>query len=248
MPSQHNYSLLRDQSETEAKSPHVQHRFMQIWLKYKFATLFVVSNILTFIICLLTSRSLACASSPLSQKSPPISQHWEAVSKTRTSQVIDGIEVVGTKCGNSWQEAKAMGCHFDVMASRWYAPECFDKSVLDDMLAEPHVDWNFTWYADKYHRVVVPSEKVLSGEFDKVYPDNLFHIKHCLHLWRKLHHAVIKGMPVDEEILDYKHTVHCTKMIMDWTSPNFQRHSVTSAKSGTPFCRSNPVGLLEMKG
>ncbi|KAG8167957.1 hypothetical protein KVR01_003646 [Diaporthe batatas] len=138
-----------------------------------------------------------------------------------------------------------MGCHFDVMASRWYAPECFDREVLDDMLAEPKVNWNFTWWSDAKHTQLVPPEKVFGGEFEKVYPNNLFHIKHCLHLWRKLHHAVITRRPVDEDILDYEHTVHCTNMIMNWTDPGFNRNSVTHAESARPFCRSQAVGLLE---
>ncbi|OIW34365.1 hypothetical protein CONLIGDRAFT_709712 [Coniochaeta ligniaria NRRL 30616] len=158
--------------------------------------------------------------------------------RANKTAIIDGVEVLGTQCGSNWQEAKAMGCHFDVMASRWYSTECFDQEVLDDMLAEPQVNWNFTWYADHEHTIVVPPEKVFRGEFDKVYPNNLFHIKHCLHLWRKLHHAVLTSRPVDEDILDYDHTIHCTKMIMDWVNPGFKRHSVTTAKSATPFSPS----------
>ena len=63
-----------------------------------------------------------------------------------------------------------MGCKFDVMASRWYAPECFFQEVLDEMLAEPWV--NFTWYVDEDHNEVFPSEKAIAGEFMHVYPDD----------------------------------------------------------------------------
>ncbi|GAB7356938.1 hypothetical protein MBLNU459_g7783t1, partial [Dothideomycetes sp. NU459] len=48
------------------------------------------------------------------------------------------------KCGNNWQEAKRLGCHFDVMASRWYSDECYNGEVLETMLKE--VD--FQWFSD----------------------------------------------------------------------------------------------------
>ncbi|KAK1529498.1 hypothetical protein CPAR01_11810 [Colletotrichum paranaense] len=160
-----------------------------------------------------------------------------------TVAMIDGIEAPGTQCGDTWQEAKALGCHFDVMASRWYAPECFDQTALEGMLDEqPYV--NFTWYEDKEHTRVYPSELVLRGEFDKVYPSGDYHIYHCLYLWRRLHHAVIKNKPVDEDLLEYGHTLHCTRMIMQWMDPSIPRTTISSATSGTPFCRSSRLGLM----
>ncbi|KAK1710291.1 uncharacterized protein BDZ83DRAFT_591522 [Colletotrichum acutatum] len=157
--------------------------------------------------------------------------------------MIDGIEAPGTQCGDTWQEAKDLGCHFDVMASRWYAPECFDQTALEGMLDEqPYV--NFTWYEDKEHTRVYPSELVLRGEFDKVYPSGDYHIYHCLYLWRRLHHAVIKNKPVDEDLLEYGHTLHCTRMIMQWMDPSIPRTTISSATSGTPFCRSSRLGLM----
>lgn len=161
-------------------------------------------------------------------------------------KVIQGVRTEGTQCGASWQEARALGCHFDVMASRWYSDECFDGGVLETMLAEPQV--NITWYADREHTAVVPREKVLAGEFEKVYPDGMYHIQHCLYLWRRLHHAVVKNKPIDEDLLAYGHTMHCTRMIMKWMDPAFERNSISTATSGTPFCRRNPLGMLNVKG
>jgi hypothetical protein len=160
-----------------------------------------------------------------------------------TVAMIDGVDTPGTQCGDSWQEAKELGCHFDVMASRWYAPECFDQAALEGMLEEqPYV--NFTWYADKEHTKIYPSELVLRGEFDKVYPSGDYHIYHCLYLWRRLHHAVLKNKPVDEDLFRYGHTLHCTRMIMRWMDPSIPRTTISSATSGTPFCKSTRLGVL----
>lgn len=98
--------------------------------------------------------------------------HFRTYPKTSytTIKVVNDVETEGTQCGSTWEEAKAMGCKFDVMASRWYAPDCFFQEVLDEMMAEPWV--NFTWYVDEEHTEIFPSEKAMAGEFVHVYPDD----------------------------------------------------------------------------
>lgn len=253
MPSKYKYSPLGDQLEEGHKGrPGLLAVSRRMWPGWCAFSLCILSNALACGLGFLLAFHMQFLDLPkpssCGQTSTAIGHdNSKTLSTASATTMIDGVEVLGTQCGRNWQEAKAMGCHFDVMASRWYSPECFDQEVLDEMLAEPHVNWNFTWYADKAHTVLVPPERVFSGEFEKVYPNNLFHIKHCLHLWRKLHHAVLAGRPVDEDILDYEHTRHCTRMIMEWTDPDFKRHSVTHAESATPFCRSTSVGLLNTK-
>ncbi|KAK1952035.1 hypothetical protein LY78DRAFT_479048 [Colletotrichum sublineola] len=60
----------------------------------------------------------------------------------------------------------------------------------------------------------------------------------------RLHRAVITNKPVDEDLLEYGHTLHCTRMIMQWMDPNIPRTTISSATSGTPFCRSSRLGLM----
>ncbi|KAI2828901.1 hypothetical protein CBS133816_5133 [Aspergillus niger] len=138
------------------------------------------------------------------------------------------------KCGTHWTEAKRLGCHFDVMASRWYSPDCFNQGVLDEMLTE--VD--FRWYADREHTQEVAREQVLAGEFEAVYPDNDYHIMHCLYLWRRLHSAVLEHRFLDDDVYSYEHTLHCTRLIMQWPRG---LNSTTIATSGIPYCRATPM-------
>lgn len=251
MPPSYTYSPLENHDEKAYHDSRKHGIVRRLWPGWYAFSLCLLSNVLACGLgfLLASQQSIMPSSTDSSEHTAPSAALLSptVITSASTSIMIDGVEVKGTQCGNSWQEAKALGCRFDVMASRWYSPECFDQEVLDEMLAEPHVNWNFTWYEDKAHTVVVPPEKVFKGEFDRVYPNNLFHIKHCLHLWRKLHHAVLVGASVDEDILSYEHTRHCTNMIMEWTDPSFKRHSVTHAESATPFCRSNPVGLLDVR-
>lgn len=85
---------------------------------------------------------------------------------------------------------------------RWGHPRCFDQETLDAMMAEPQV--NFTWYVDREHREEFPPDKAIRGairgEFDKIWPHNNFHIKHYLYLWQRLHHAIIKNIPIDDDL------------------------------------------------
>lgn len=183
----------------------------------------------------------------LSSRSPlfpphavPAKQASDMVQITAAATKMEGTtEWEGTQCGNSWQEAEAMGCHFDVMASRWYSPECHDSEALEEMLQEPQI--NYTWYADAKHTERLDEAVVLSGQFEKIYPLYDFHIGHCLYLWRKLHRAVIHNRPLDDELFSYEHTVHCTRLILHWREP---KETVTYQTSGRPFCRSTRLGYI----
>jgi len=161
-----------------------------------------------------------------------------------TTKIVDGEVIEGTQCGDSWQEAKALGCIYDKMASRWYAPECFDKVSFDDMMLEPGT--NFTWYSDKEHTIEVPFEIARSGEFELLYPLYNFHKIHCLYLWRKMHHALLNNLPLDDDLMQEEHTVHCTKNLLTWADPTVQEVA-SIAHAGRPFCRRNPLGVMPLE-
>ncbi len=160
---------------------------------------------------------------------------------SHTFMKVNGTDLGGTQCGDSWEDAVRMGCHYDVMASRWYSEECFDQSVLDGMLSEPQV--NYTWFSDKRHTQQVSTELAYSGKFDALYPLYDYHIAHCLYLWRRLHYAVIHNRPIDDDLFAYEHTIHFTRMILEWHDPTAKK-TLTAAHARSPFCRSNPLGIL----
>jgi len=160
-----------------------------------------------------------------------------------TTKIVNGGVIEGTQCGDSWQEAKALGCIYDKMASRWYSPECFDKVSFDAMMSEPGT--NFTWFLDKKHTVQVPSEIAQNGEFELLYPLHDFHKIHCLYLWRKMHHALLNNLPLDDDLMEEDHTIHCTKNLLTWPDPKVQEVA-SIAHAGRPFCRRNPLGLLPL--
>jgi hypothetical protein len=142
------------------------------------------------------------------------------------------------KCGNNWQEAKQLGCHFDVLASRWYSDDCYNGDLMETMLKE--VD--FQWFEDPYHTKPVSWAVARSGEFEALWPVKDFHIMHCLYLWRRLHSAVVEHRYLDDDVYSYGHTVHCTRLIMQWPKEwQYGKNTTTIATSGRPYCRNRPL-------
>ncbi|KAF1968958.1 hypothetical protein BU23DRAFT_557988 [Bimuria novae-zelandiae CBS 107.79] len=136
-------------------------------------------------------------------------------------------------CGEDRHEAKANGCRYDLMASRWYPDECFHADVLEQFLKE--VD--FKWYRDPEHTDLVPVEVALSGDYDRLYPLYDFHIIHCLYQFRRLHMAIIEHRQIDDDVFSYGHTVHCTKLIMQWpTEIRYGKNTTTQSPSDVSYC------------
>ncbi|KAH8811324.1 hypothetical protein F5884DRAFT_749713 [Xylogone sp. PMI_703] len=200
------------------------------WLTY---FLVLLCGILLGVIIPTASRPLINSISRVIEKS-----HKEAPQVQHSVGVDTGFvispETGEAKCGNSWQDAKRLGCHFDIMASRWYSDECYNGEVLSEMLKE--VD--FEWYADPQHTQPVSKDLALSGEFDELWPLYDYHIMHCLYLWRRLHSAVIGHRQLDDDVYSYGHTVHCTRLIMNWHK---EKNTTTIQTSGIPFCRNDPL-------
>ncbi|KAF2719735.1 hypothetical protein K431DRAFT_227860 [Polychaeton citri CBS 116435] len=99
-------------------------------------------------------------------------------------------------CGHDRHEALAAGCHYDLMASRWYTQECYNGEVLNEFLGEVDLDW----YQGEDHTQPATMDLVRSWEFDKLYPLHDYHILHCLYQWRRLHLAFIEHRHIDEDV------------------------------------------------
>jgi len=149
-----------------------------------------------------------------------------------------GEVIEGTQCGDSWQAAKAYGCIYDPLASRWYSPECFIKESFDDMLLEN----NFTLYSDKEHTIQVPFEVAQRGEVETLYPNFDVDYIHCIYLWRKMQHALANDLLLDDDLWEEGHTFYCTNKLLKWADPNVQ--GVASVVGGgKPFCGRHPQGV-----
>ncbi|KAF2104193.1 hypothetical protein NA57DRAFT_70410 [Rhizodiscina lignyota] len=112
-------------------------------------------------------------------------------------------------CGSSLEEARAKGCEFDVISFTWLPPECHDPELVDDFLSLSDREW----YQDPRGLDPAPREKVMNGEYQRLFVTREYHVYHCRYQWRKMHRGIQKRV-IDSYIGSYNHTVHCEMMLM----------------------------------
>jgi hypothetical protein len=142
-------------------------------------------------------------------RSPSLSQAFGTqLSLTPTK----GTEIMKSPCGQSAAEARAMGCHFDIITFCWLPDRCYDAelSAFFDQLSP----WE--WYLDFNKTKPVSKAEALTEELDGLYVSWGYHIQHCVYMWQKMHRVFLgDGKPaVDGYIGTYMHTKHCGKMLL----------------------------------
>lgn len=120
--------------------------------------------------------------------------------------------VMKSPCGHTAGEARARGCHFDIITFCWLPDRCYDAELSDSL--EKLVDWK--WYLDRNKTQPVPKEEALQGELDGLYVSWEYSVKHCVYMWEKMHRGLLGAgkAAIDTYIGPYSHTEHCGKMIL----------------------------------
>ncbi|KAF2451772.1 hypothetical protein P171DRAFT_426231 [Karstenula rhodostoma CBS 690.94] len=120
-------------------------------------------------------------------------------------------------CGTSIEEARALGCQFDVMSFTWSHPSCFDRPLMDDFLALK----NWTWWLrnstspDSSGDTPLSIEDITTGQYTELHVTWDYHLHHCTYMWRKMHRAILNNKPLDGYIGNWAHTTHCESMLLD---------------------------------
>lgn len=143
--------------------------------------------------------------------------------------VPDGIQRTSSglvlSCGETFEDAKAAGCIFDVMTFAWTPPACLDEQVHRDVisaeseLAETHGAGIYPWWRD-YNRTE-PLEQLpeVLSDTERPWTDNHYHRAHCLYLWRIMHRATTRVINGEKEVYVYskaaewEHVIHCNKLL-----------------------------------
>ena len=63
-------------------------------------------------------------------------------------------------CGDSPEEARSRGCHFDVIFFCWLAPECYDAE-LSTKFDNANV---LEWYLDSNQTIPLSHDQIITGE------------------------------------------------------------------------------------
>lgn len=116
-------------------------------------------------------------------------------------------------CGNSPEEARSRGCHFDVISFCWLAPECYDAELSTEFDNANALEW----YLDPNQTIPLSHDQIMTGEWTDLYVNWEYHLRHCTAMWKKLHRAVMTGrgrQSIDGYIGTLIHTEHCEKMLL----------------------------------
>ncbi|KAJ5083622.1 hypothetical protein N7456_013049 [Penicillium angulare] len=119
-------------------------------------------------------------------------------------------------CGESREEARALGCHFDPVSFSWLPSSCYDGDLTEEFLGLK--DWE--WFVDS-DGSSASRDTVMEGGYDELYVSWEYHLLHCTYAWRKMHRAILSGRPMDNYIAKYNHTAHCEHMLLaQWIERN----------------------------
>ena len=123
-------------------------------------------------------------------------------------------------CGNSTEQAKALGCKYDILSNHWVPAPCMDE----DAVREYQSDGSWFGYADGNRRQKLSIDAMSEVPF--YFTNMRDHIVHCAMLWRKQYRALSEERAwLDSLIVDGEHTVHCSDFLIRMTEhgPDFSK-------------------------
>lgn len=148
---------------------------------------------------------------------------WATTATAPTpQQPLRGDSIHILHCGDSPDQARAMGCKFQIHTYAWVPAPCFDEVLQKEWLDIR--DWEY--YTDKYDQGEPANISVaLAGERN-LYSTWGQHIEHCAFTWRKFTRAQAgSGVLMTNRDLSYEHAHHCsdalrTKFEHPWDEVN----------------------------
>jgi hypothetical protein len=142
----------------------------------------------------------------------------------------DGLDQI-QHCGSNWEEAKALGCVYDVMMQLWMPPACYDTVLTERFLLEG----NWTWWADPEAQTVMSDEEMREGKHTVAFMLQDYHKHHCVFAMEKLVRALRNQSPLIPELVSYDHIVHCRHKTLMRTDPVRGVRAPTGYTSCAPY-------------
>lgn len=120
--------------------------------------------------------------------------------------------VITSPCGSTPQDARARGCHFDVISFCWLPDACYDAELSDAF--DNITTWE--WFLDPNRTQPISHQQAMTGELTGLYVNWEYHLRHCTAMWEKLHRAILGTgkSAIDGYIGRLEHTKHCSQMLL----------------------------------
>jgi hypothetical protein len=146
----------------------------------------------------------------------PTAHYGQSNDHYRDNQKEGSIQGISEKqplhCGNSVEEAIALGCTFDPMMLMWLHPEC-DRTGTDEYLE--FLNGTLTYWVDREGRIPVQdlSRQVNDEGF---WGEQRQHLAHCAFVYIRLIHAATGDGIYDRKTWSLHHATHCAKVLLEW--------------------------------
>lgn len=122
---------------------------------------------------------------------------------------IVGHQTPARPCGNSWQEAEAKGCQYNVMRHAWLAPACFDTELTNEF--NSIAVWQFWADANRTRPLTIGEVSRRTG-YIRASPEYLE--ASCAYSFRKLQRAIERGGDVEVGLSRLEEATQCQRFIM----------------------------------
>ena len=136
-----------------------------------------------------------------------------AYAKQSPASIQSAPGIMVAPCGSTSSEARARGCHFDVISFCWLPDACYDTELSDAF--DGYTKWE--WYLDSNKTRPISHELAMTGDYTDLFVNWEYHLRHCTAMWKKLHRAILgRGkIAIDGYIGPLAHTEHCSMMLLE---------------------------------
>lgn len=237
------YSAVDADLDDDAPTPPTRHRRRQISLSIPALLLSILASLTLGVLATLGVQRLGprhvSSRQPEHAASPSGGHHSDDAASSLAQSAAQSI--LESPCGSTPAEARAAGCHFDIISFTWLAGPCYDAGLSEAFAAETR---DGDWFVDQGRTRPLTRDGVLSGEFTGIYVGMGYHLRHCTAMWKNMHRALLEeagveiweggeGMEVverarrrgrgdetrglmamDAYIWSYKHTLHCEEVLL----------------------------------
>jgi hypothetical protein len=152
-----------------------------------YAVVFIVTSLLWMLIILMTT---------------PHIRQFGTTQATRHNITDDATLL---SCGDCVDEARELGCKYDILLNNWVPEPCYDQEFIDEYAD----DNSWAAYADANLTQRITSIEEMS-EREYYYTSVRDHVNHCAMMWRKQFWVLFEDRKeIDTMIASPGHTDHC---------------------------------------
>lgn len=136
-------------------------------------------------------------------------------------------------CGSTPDEAKDLGCHFDLFSYSWYPAPCYNGELHETFLAQHRDD--LEWQHMDYSPLA--TDDVLTGQHWSLHPTSgQFFDLQCTYEWLRLIRALAEERPLDRKLSDLKHSHQCSTRLLDKDKSHRNETATQKAQLGIGRC------------